>query len=147
MNPPMKSGGCPGQLAHMAFLCFLSWTFPVFSGRVPPCYFPPTISGFCRPLGPHPATELSLQSHLGMGPHYRQQVRQGLVPGTHPPERGEAYKASCLMVGAVWGRVGGAASSIPFLVVGTKGLVQLPTFSHGHIGQQPWAESGGTRPF
>lgn len=99
--------------AHSVFLHLLSWPFPVFSGRVPPCYFPHSIPGFCWPLGHHPATEFSLQSCLGTEPHTGQGVRQRLVPGMCSGARGHLQTSYCVVV-AVWGGLGGAASLIPF---------------------------------
>lgn len=86
--------------------CFLSWPVPVFAGRVPPCYFPPTTPGSCWPPGHHPATEFSLQSCLGMEPHTRQRESETEASARHAQVR-EACKTSyrCLRLCAVRGGV------------------------------------------
>ena len=82
--------------AHSVSPCFLSWPFPVLSGRVPPCYFPPTIPAFGWHLGHLPAPGFSLQSCLQW-----EEASAG-----HMCSRARASLQSQLLVAAaVWGGV------------------------------------------
>lgn len=118
VHVPMKSSAWQGQLAHLVFLCFLSWPFPVFSGRVPPCYFPPTIPGFCCLLAEfschHPATEFSLQRAVWAWSPTRQQASETEAGARNMRSRARGRLHSLVFV-AVWGGVGRAASLTPFL--------------------------------
>ena len=77
-------------------LSFLSWPSPALSGRVPPCYFPPTVPDSGWHLGHVPAPGFSLQSCLQW-----EEARAG-----HTCSRATASLQSQLLVAAaVWGGV------------------------------------------